>query len=348
MGISVIIPVYNTKHEYLSECLDSLIRQDFQDLEVIVVNDGSKNGCDRIIDDYAGKYDFIKAIHQENKGTSVARNAGLDAAKGRYVMFVDGDDYVSEGCLRAVYDEMEKRKCDILFFGYSTSYTNREIRRVLSHIDPDLWKADTLEMAVLRGDKRLGAVEIGAPWGKLIRRSVIEENAVRYTPGIIKGQDTVFVLTLLDYCKSFSYLPFPGYHYRISGSSVSRRFNPKIVSIMEKTLSAYMDFVEKRGKGSGFKEAVRKKYIKVLLGEYLELLYLNPDNRMSLNERMKEYKALLKREPYRDILRETETKDTGFLLRTEINCLKSGRVLPVFLIKKAEMCLRSVVIKRYG
>lgn len=348
MKISVIIPVYNTKHEYLSYCLESLLTQEFDGFEVIAVNDGSTNGCDAVLKSFEVKFDNMRVIDQENGGTSVARNTGIEAAEGDYILFVDADDFVSPGVLGCVYRAMEKKPCDILFFGYATNYTNREINRVLKDPDPSLWDRETLELAVLRGDKRLGPVEVGAPWGKLIRRSVITGNSVRYTPGLIKGQDTVFILSLLDHCESFDYLPFLGYHYRISGSSVSRKYNFEIVPIMEKTLAAYMDFVEKRKKGSGFREAVKKKYIRVLLGEYLELKYLNPDNKASFSERMTEYKALLKREPYRDIISETGTENTPLLMRTEVNCLKTGRVLPLFIIKKAEMILRSVVIKRFG
>ncbi len=348
MKISVIIPVFNTDHGYLRDCLTSLVTQDYSDFEVIAVNDGSVNGCETVIREFADKYDSVVLVDQENGGTSVARNTGLSRATGDYIMFVDADDFVSPGCLKTVYAAMEERKCDILFFGYATSYTNREMNRVLKDPAPGLWDRDTLELALLKGDKRLGPVEVGAPWGKLIKSSIIRDNNLQYTPGLIKGQDTVFVLSLLDHCESFSYLSFLGYHYRISGSSVSRRYNPNIVDIMEKTLSAYMLFVDSRGKGEEFKLAVKRKYLKVLLGEYLELLYLHPDSKISADKRKEEYKALTLQEPYRSIIAETDPHNMGFIGGTELNCLKKGRIGTLFFIKKAEMLLRNFVIRKYS
>lgn len=347
MRISVIVPVYNTKHEYLRACLQSLVSQDFEDFEVITVNDGSVNGCDAILREYAEKYGNIVCIDIENQGTSVARNTGLEAAKGEYVMFVDSDDFVSAHCLKTVHEAMKERKTDILFFGYSTNYTNTEVRRVLDDPDPGIWHREDLELAVLRGDSRLGAVEVGAPWGKLIRRSVIDENRVRYTPGLIKGQDTVFILSLLDHCESFSYLPFPGYHYRISGRSISRRFNPDIVSIMEKTLNSYTDFVERRGKGTEYREAVKKKYLNVLLGEYLELYFLHPDNKKPLSTRKEEYRALTVKEPYKGIISEMNIGNAGLFKKAMLSALKKNDIGSVFFLKKGELTLRRIVIHKY-
>ena len=108
MKISVIIPVYNTDHGYLRDCLTSLMTQDFTDFEVIAVNDGSVNGCDRVLKEFAERYDSMVFVDQENGGTSVARNTGLEKASGDYIMFVDADDFVSPGCLRTVYEAMEE------------------------------------------------------------------------------------------------------------------------------------------------------------------------------------------------------------------------------------------------
>lgn len=93
--ISCIVPVYNVE-KYLRRCVDSILAQTFTDFELILVDDGSPDGCPAICDEYAEKDSRVRVIHQENKGVSAARNAGLDMARGEYVCFVDGDDEVSE------------------------------------------------------------------------------------------------------------------------------------------------------------------------------------------------------------------------------------------------------------
>ena len=347
--ISVIVPVYNIKKEYLKECLNSLTSlQDPEGTEIIAVNDGSTNGCEKVIEEFAREYPNVVYIDQENGGTSEARNAGLSRASGEYIMFVDADDYVSPGCLGIVYEAMLREKTDILFFGYSTNYVNREVSRVLK--DPSVFPKDkeSLELAVLKGDKRLGPVEVGTPWGKLIRHSVIRDNSLRYTKGLIKGQDTVFILSLFEHCKSFSYLPYAGYHYRISETSVSRRFNPKIVEIMEKTLSAYSDFVQRYEKGGEFVEAVRDKYHKVMMGEYLELYFLHKDNAAPEKEKVKEFYKLLEREPYKSTVGSLQPRGKGFYKDLMTGLLKKKKIRLLFFLKRCEILLKNRVVRQYA
>lgn len=357
MKISIIVPVYNTKHEYLRECLNSLVHQlDFNDYEVIVVNDGSTNGCEKVIEEFASKNSGsddssgvnVVYINQENGGTSVARNTGLSAANGEYVMFVDADDFLTHDCLITVYGAMESRKTDILFFGYATSYTNREMRRVLEEPHPEIWKRDILELAVLKGNPALGPVEVGAPWGKLIKTDIIKRNGLQYTKGLIKGQDTVFMLSLFEHCESFSYLKYLGYHYRISGGSVSKRFNPDIVDIMEKTLKAYGDFVEKYGKSEEFAEAVRQKYYKVMLGEYLELLYMHRENKASWTDRENDFLKIVERDPYRTVISRIDERNMGTFQKIQLQLLKRKNIRMLFSLKRAEQVLRDTVVRKYN
>ena len=93
--VSVIIPVYKTER-YLHRCIDSLVNQDYKNIEIILIDDGSPDHCGNICDEYAKKDKRIKVIHQRNKGLSAARNAGLDFCTGEYLCFVDSDDYVNE------------------------------------------------------------------------------------------------------------------------------------------------------------------------------------------------------------------------------------------------------------
>jgi len=358
MKISIIVPVYNTKHEYLRECLNSLMHQlNFSDYEVIAVNDGSTNGCEKVINEFVSDYSGpvkkgdtaeLVYINQENGGTSVARNTGLSAARGEYVMFVDADDFISHDCLVTVYDAVKRKGSDILFFGYATSYTNREMRRVLDEPHPGIWERDKLELAVLKGNPELGPVEVGAPWGKIIKRDIIGGNDLKYTKGLIKGQDTVFMLSVFEHADTFSYIPYLGYHYRISGVSVSRRYNPGIVDIMEKTLNAYEGFVQKYEKPEEFAEAVRLKYYKVMLGEYLELLFLHKENKTPEKAKENEFLAITCREPYRSVLRDIDPGNMGSYQRILFGLIKNRNIRLLFLVKRAEMFLRNLVVRKYN
>ena len=122
--ISVIIPVYNVE-EYLRECIDSVLNQTFSDFEVILVNDGSTDSSGEICDEYVEKDERVTVIHQKNGGLSVARNIGLSEANGKYVYFLDSDDYISENALATLLNIAENDSSDIVFFD-AVSFTDTD------------------------------------------------------------------------------------------------------------------------------------------------------------------------------------------------------------------------------
>jgi glycosyltransferase involved in cell wall biosynthesis len=124
--ISVIVPVYMVE-EYLRQCLDSLIHQTYKDIEIILVDDGSPDHCGEICEEYAKKDARIIVIHQENGGLSAARNAGLDIAKGEYIMFVDSDDWVEPTYCEKALKAILEHQVDLAIMGFFTTYMNRSV-----------------------------------------------------------------------------------------------------------------------------------------------------------------------------------------------------------------------------
>lgn len=96
--VSIIVPIYNAE-QYISKCIESILAQTYRDFELILVDDGSTDMCGKICDEYAKQDSRVHVIHQENKGVSAARNAGISLAKGEYIMFVDSDDFITENML---------------------------------------------------------------------------------------------------------------------------------------------------------------------------------------------------------------------------------------------------------
>jgi glycosyltransferase involved in cell wall biosynthesis len=117
LKVSVIVPVYNVE-AYLRRCVDSVLAQTFTDIEIILVDDGSPDNCPAICDEYAGKDNRIKVIHQKNAGLSGARNAGLDAAKGDYFAFIDSDDYIAPEMIDKLLNALLREDADISICGF--------------------------------------------------------------------------------------------------------------------------------------------------------------------------------------------------------------------------------------
>ena len=125
--LSIIVPIYNVE-SYLRKCVDTLLAQDYADYEIILVDDGSPDKCPAICDDYAAQYDYIRVIHRENGGLSAARNSGIEVAKGKYVMFVDSDDYVEPNVLGRLMAYIERDNLDVL--RYRLQYVRIKNERV--------------------------------------------------------------------------------------------------------------------------------------------------------------------------------------------------------------------------
>ena len=173
--ISVIIPVYNVE-KYLRRCLDSVIAQTYQNLEIICVDDGSIDDSGKTCDQYAVRDARIKVIHQENQGLSAARNRGLDAAEGEYIAFVDSDDYILEGMYKKMLDKLLDYSVDLCVCQWQYEFSDGRQVVKKKNIDPTIYGCKTsLEFArfLYRGNYENGVVV--AAWNKLYRRALLDK-----------------------------------------------------------------------------------------------------------------------------------------------------------------------------
>lgn len=128
MKLSIVVPIYKVE-PYLRKCVDSLLKQDLskKDYEIILVDDGSPDLCGEICDDYASRYGNISVVHRENGGLSAARNSGIEIAQGKYIQFVDSDDYLEPNVLKTLVEKMDADNLDILRFNYQNVNENYEV-----------------------------------------------------------------------------------------------------------------------------------------------------------------------------------------------------------------------------
>lgn len=209
-GLSVILPVYNVQ-AYLPACLDSLIAQTLQPDEIIAVDDGSTDNCSQILMDYALRMPNLRIIRQANRGLSVARNVGLDAASGEYVAFVDSDDFLSRNSFEESLRYVKNDKLDMLLFNAMYHFEGRESDRLIYN---DIAKSSVLTGAdwlyeLLQKERLLHMV-----WLHVYRRDFIEANRLRFVPGLIH-EDVIWTTRALLAAKRVRYIPDPFYYYRI-------------------------------------------------------------------------------------------------------------------------------------
>lgn len=208
--ISVIVPVYNAEC-YLSQCVESLLLQSFNKFELILVNDGSTDDSGKLCDMYAQKDYRVVVLHQANAGVSTARNAGLSSARGKYIAFVDSDDFCDQQMLMSLVAAVDESGADFGVAGYS--YYFDEGRRVDQTID--VAGACQVEEFVSKHLKEAFQKNIlSGPCSKLYRREIISKYKLRYLSEYSIGEDGIFSYDYLYRCSTIVVLPVVLYYYR--------------------------------------------------------------------------------------------------------------------------------------
>ena len=206
--VSVVVPIYNVA-EYLNECIDSILAQDYKKTEIILVDDGSTDHSGKICDEYASKNRNIRVIHQKNGGLSAARNKGLSVAKGTYICFIDSDDYILPGYLSEMLNVMKKNKSDICVCGYS------EI------VPPE--KTITGQDATIQFLVQQENLDILA-WNKIYRLDLFKDFDVTYPEGK-KNEDNLTTYKLYSHADKVSYISKSLYYYRERENSIMKKLN---------------------------------------------------------------------------------------------------------------------------
>lgn len=217
--VSVIIPVYNAER-YLPFCIESLKEQTLQDCEFIFVDDGSTDGSRSIIEDYQKKDNRIVFVHQQNKGVSAARNAGLTHAKGSYIGFVDADDTVSVAFYEQLYSKALLFGSDVVVSNFTTQLGDKLIlSKAFFETDvlyDEVFIKHTLIPFCIRQD------DFNPIWNKLYKKDIILKNSIRFTVGISHGEDALFNLKVLSKIKRIIFIDYSGYYYREVPDSATR------------------------------------------------------------------------------------------------------------------------------
>jgi glycosyltransferase involved in cell wall biosynthesis len=207
--ISVIVPLFNAG-KYAKRCIESVLKQTYGNFELILINDGSKDITGDICDEYAAKDNRIKVIHKKNGGVSSARNVGLDIAKGVWITFLDADDWIEPNFFQII-DDSSDNTIDWIFAqwrtvwdnGLSNEINNYEKEAIYNNWDDikDIWN-EIANKDICR-----------CPWGKFFRRSIIEENRLRFDNTLKYGEDTVFNYQYLTKIKGLKLNTTKDAHY---------------------------------------------------------------------------------------------------------------------------------------
>ncbi len=204
--VSIIIPVYNVE-QYLSQCLDSILNQTFNDFECICINDGSTDNSLSILCEYAAKDNRIKIIDQKNKGLAYTRNVGIKNSIGQYLLFVDSDDWLTKDCLYKSFNKIKETSSDVVQFNYKFYYS-KENKYVSKRVfESEKIKEEDTISAILQKSYE------GPIWRRIYKRDILLKNNLFFYEGRV-SEDGVFSAVLFLYTKKIVYIEDELYIYR--------------------------------------------------------------------------------------------------------------------------------------
>ncbi|MBC2840325.1 glycosyltransferase family 2 protein [Robiginitalea sp. SC105] len=279
--ISVIVPIYQIE-KYLPKCIDSLLSQSFKDFELLLVNDGSRDSCPRICDDYAKRDARVRVVHKENGGLVSARKEGLRQASGKYISFVDGDDWVDNYYLDILYKLAESNAADLVVTGHF-----REFNGKIETIKPKaagVYEKGDIEASILPKaiyDGRFCEHGISTyVWNKLFKRELLIRTLFDVPNDIVMGEDAAITYSYLALTKKLVVSRIPLYYYRQRHDSIVKSIeNPQTEYYR---LGLLMHFLKSKLQGAlnedNLNEQIRYYLYSQILVRSGGLIYDNEDN----------------------------------------------------------------------
>ena len=246
--VSIIVPIYNVE-QYLPRCIESLVNQTLQDIEIILVNDGSTDNSGKIAKEYCEKYkEKIIYLEKKNGGLSDARNYGMPYATGEYIAFLDSDDYIEKNAYEEMYNKAQEENADYVECDFIWEYPNK-IRE-----DKRIEYKDKHEM--------LSFVRVVA-WNKLIKRSLLEENNIKFPKGL-RYEDVEFTYTLIPHLEKTADVNKCFVHYTQRQNSIANVQNERTAEIFT-VLQHVIDYYKAHGLYDEYKDELEYNYARYLL-----------------------------------------------------------------------------------
>ena len=315
--VSIIVPVYNVEN-YIERCLNSLVNQTFKDIEVITINDGSTDKSLELLNKYEKEDIRVSVIDLGDEGVSYCRNLGIEKANGKYIMFVDSDDWIDSSMVEVMYKKAEENNLDLVMCSYIREFKDHSKEKIFNLPQEIIYKEDKVKNELLR--KLVGPIkeELSNPemldalctvWGKLYRADILKENKIKFVDlkKIGSAEDTLFNIFTFNYLKKLMFLNKPMYHYwRDNLKSVTSQYNPKLKEQRKVFFKYISDFIKENNFEQVFEEALNNRICTSVLG--LGLIECSKNNKISRINKIKNIKIIINEEYIRNAYKNLELK----------------------------------------
>lgn len=302
--ITIIVIVYNIEKRFINKCIKSLVDscEHSNDVEIIVVDDGSKCDIAEECDVIAKKYSFVKVIHQENGGSSVARNTGIDNAQGDWICFVDGDDWVEKNYVSVIKSNIDEKYDAIWFNHYDVNNQNKSVKCFGENKIFTVKDKKNCQLAVFQQIDYLDKYPMffGAVWEAAYKKELLDSESIRFIKGLSRAQDAVFNLYFLEHCKSIKYVDSALYNYRIYNDSVCHKYTDRTVAY-QNLFNEFKSFLVIYNKDADYWDAYCFFGFRYFL-EILKLNYYHKEYPYTWSKAENELCCLLSETPFNEII----------------------------------------------
>lgn len=330
MKLSFIIPVYKVEN-YLRECVDSVLAQSVDDCEIILVDDGSPDGCPAICDEYAAAHpDRVSVIHKENGGAAKARNCGLAKASGDYVFFIDSDDYLIGDNVSSLLEKAYAANADIVHTSFfSIDEKDGQLKKTeLPFEDGRLYTHADMEREICSASSNNS---IAYAWRNLFRRVFLQKNSIEFDERLRMLEDTPFNVKAYCSAERFLAVDIPVYCYRIRDDSLQRqKYVEDYDLILEKQWKLKLEYYEQLCRPDpAFYRDLSEYTIKALLNILLHNIYCNRiPNRYDILKRIADSEMMTASFKWYDI-NEYKSRSLDWVMT---DLLRKHRYLPAHII----------------
>lgn len=346
--ISVIIPVYNVE-KYLQRCLDSIVNQTYRNLEIILVDDGSKDQSGQICDDYAQNDERIRVIHKQNEGAGVARNVAMEQATGEYFVFVDADDYAEKDMYEKMYYKAIQNNAELVIAGANFIATDGRIRRTNANpfeAQKEVFHGEETRDVLLNMLELTNKTQIPseypidmALWKGMFKRSVIKDNGIYMrSERKSKSEDFIFYLDFAPLCQTIVVMNEVLYYHCDNETSISHNYSTEVQLLNNAMLTEFLAIADKYG----LDETCRKGMIKIYLeASHIVILdeFRNNRNR-TYGEHKKNMKFVCENETYQTYAKEYDLFSDNKKKYVALRFMYSKNYMGLYLMSKLYMFLK--------
>lgn len=329
--VSVIIPIYNAER-YLKECLESVINQTYRNLDILLIDDGSKDQSLNICREYQEKDGRIRVVSKNNEGVSATRNRGIKEARGKWISFVDADDIIAEDYVKDLVRGLSE-DVDICFVNSTKDLSELNKHDSGESVIIEICK-DTLQLferGLLNKYAVKTPIHLTSTWAKLYNKDFLINNDIFFPENLVKSEDAIFNMYVYHYATKGKWCNKSLYYYRINAESVTHRYDANAVETYEKHLKLIYEFYV----GKSYPDFENDYNVRV----FFDMIYCvvnkfcHIDNPEHYRDRNKEFLKMIVRNPFQHSLESIKTD--GFSI--------SEKVLAFCLKKKFFLCMNVLI-----